>query len=253
MFSSFVTSCIIASERASGIVSRVIHVLRVPFFCLHPCFRMHVLRYPCSVRSFEVQMEWVWAWAEDTPQEEQEEDEEDESSSSNSTSSTTSASASASASASGSVRAPTLEKKAARSTVLEKEKEKAKEKESEAKGEAVGQQKEELAAAAHDVVVVEGAKGKEGKAKEGKPKGKEKGTEKAGGVGNVGFKIEGAVGPQKSMPAKTTRFEHYKESTKFMNDMQVLFTSHALCFACLRHCFQRRYARDPRSSTTGCA
>ena len=37
-----------------------------------------------------------------------------------------------------------------------------------------------------------------------------------------------------------------------MNDMQVLFTSHVLCFACLRQCFQRRsprYACDPRSSS----
>ena len=71
-------------------------------------------------------------------------------------------------------------------------------------------------------------------------------------MGNVAFKIEGAVGPQKSMPAKTTRFEHYKESTQFMNDMRVLFTSHALCFACLRPCFQRRpprYARDPRAGS----
>ena len=105
-------------------------------------------------------------------------------------------------------------------------------------------------------MVVEGAKGKEGKAKKGKPKGKakgkEKGKEKAGGVGNVGFKIEGAVGPQKPMPAKTTRFEHYKESTQFMNDMEVLFASHALCFACLRQCFQRRlprYACDPRAGS----
>ena len=31
-------------------------------------------------------------------------------------------------------------------------------------------------------------------------------------MGNVGFTIEGAVDPQQSMPAKTTRFEHYKES-----------------------------------------
>ena len=89
--------------------------------------------------------------------------------------------------------------------------------------------------------MVEGAKGKEGKAKEGKPKGKEKrkekGKEKAGGVGSVGFKIEGAVGPQKSIPAKTTRFEHYKDNAQYANDMQVFFTSHALCFACLRPCF----------------
>ena len=37
-----------------------------------------------------------------------------------------------------------------------------------------------------------------------------------------------------------------------MNHMQVLFTSHALCFACLRQCFQRRspcYARDPRAGS----
>ena len=54
------------------------------------------------------------------------------------------------------------------------------------------------------------------------------------------------------MPAKTTRFEHYKDSAQYMNDMQVLFTSHALCFACLRPCFQRRpprYARDPRAGS----
>ena len=110
--------------------------------------------------------------------------------------------------ASGSQRVPTPDKKAARSTFLEKEKEKHSEKEKdtekepEAEGEAIGQQKQELAAAAQDVVVVEGAKGKEGKAKEGKPKGKEKGKEKgeekgkekAGGVGSVGFKIEGSSG-----------------------------------------------------------
>ena len=54
------------------------------------------------------------------------------------------------------------------------------------------------------------------------------------------------------MTAKTTRFEHDKESMQFMNDMQVLFTSHVLCFACLQQCFQRRspsYARDPRSAS----
>ena len=54
------------------------------------------------------------------------------------------------------------------------------------------------------------------------------------------------------MPAKTTRFEHYKESTQFMNGTQVLYTSHVLCFACLRQCFQRRsprYARDPRAGS----
>ena len=37
-----------------------------------------------------------------------------------------------------------------------------------------------------------------------------------------------------------------------MNNMQVLFTSHVLCFACLQQCFQRRsprYARDPRSGS----
>ena len=213
MFSAFMTCCITASERASESVSHVISVLRVPVSCLHPCFWMHVLRYLCSVRSFQLQKDRFWAWAEDRPQEEEQEEEEDESSSSSSSSTTSSASASG---AGGSQRAPTPEKKAARSTVLEKEKEKHKEKEKdkekepEAEGEAVGQQKQELAAAAQDVVVVEGAKGKEGKAKEGKPKGKEKGKEKgkrkAGGVGGVGFKIEGAVGPQKSMPAKTTRF-----------------------------------------------
>ena len=52
------------------------------------------------------------------------------------------------------------------------------------------------------------------------------------------------------MPAKTTRFEHCKESTQFMNDVQV--TSHVLCFACLQRCFQRRslrYARVPRSGS----
>ena len=38
VFSSFLASCIIAPERASGIASRVIHVLRVPVFCLHPYF-----------------------------------------------------------------------------------------------------------------------------------------------------------------------------------------------------------------------
>ena len=77
VFSSFMTCSIIASERASGIVSRVIHVPRVPVFCLHPCFWMHVLRYPCSVRSFQLQRDRFWAWAEDTPQEEEDEDEED--------------------------------------------------------------------------------------------------------------------------------------------------------------------------------
>ena len=100
------------------------------------------------------------------------------------------------------------------------------------------------------------AKGKEGKVNEakqkGKEKGKEKGKDKAGGMGNEAFKIEGAEGPQKSVPAKTTPFEHYKESTQFMNDMQVLFTSHVLCFACLRQCFHRRsprYAHDMRAGS----
>ena len=51
----------------------------------------------------------------------------------------------------------------------------------------MGQQKTELAAAAQEVVVAEGAKGKEGKVKEGKQKGKEKGKEKAGGLGQVAF------------------------------------------------------------------
>ena len=190
--SSFLTCRIIASERASGIVLRVIHVLRVPIFCLHRCFWMHVLLYPCSIRSFELQKDQFRAWAEDTPQGEEEEEEEEEVESSSSSSSSTSASAS------GSVRAPTPEKKAAMSTVLEKEKakhnekDKDKEKGPEAQGEAVGQQKTELAAAAQDVVVPEGANGKEGTVKEGKQKGKEKGKkEKAGGVGNVAFQIEG--------------------------------------------------------------
>ena len=171
VFSAFMTCCIIASERASGSVPRVICVMRVPVSCLHPCFWMHILRYPCSVRSFRLQKDRFWAWAEDTPQEEEEEKEEDESSSSSSSSTTTS-SASASG-ASGSQRAPTLEKKAARSTVLEKEKEKHKEKEKdkekepEAEGEAIGQQKLELAAAAQDVVVREGASGRKGKPRRG--------------------------------------------------------------------------------------
>ena len=243
VFSSFMTCCRIASESASGIVSRVIHVLRVPIFCLRHCFWTRLWRHPCSVCSFQLQKDRFWAWVEETPQaEEEEEDEEDESSSS----STSSASASASASASGSVRAPTPENKVARSTVSEKEKEKHKKKEkdnekgAEAEGEAVGQQKTELAAAAQVVVVEGGAKGKQGKVKQGKQKGKEKRKEKAGGVGQVAFKIEGAPGPQKSVPAKTTRFEHYQESTQFMNDMQALFTSHVLCFQCLQQCFQRR-------------
>ena len=88
MFSAFVTCCIIASERASGSVPRVIRVLRVPVSCLHPCFWMHVLRYPCSVRSFQLQKDRFWAWAEDTPQEEEEEEEEEDDSSSSSSSST---------------------------------------------------------------------------------------------------------------------------------------------------------------------
>ena len=226
--SAFCAFRFLASTPASGCTSCVIRVLYVLFSCRRAGFG---------------------AWAEDTLQEEEEEEEEeDDSSSSSSSSSTSSASASG---ASGSQRAPTPEKKAARSTVLEKEKEKHKEKEKDkekepqAEGEAIGQQKQELAAAAQDVVVVEGAKGKEGKAKEGKPKGKEKGKEKgtekgkekAGGVGNVGFKIEGEVGPHKSIPAKTTRFEHYKDSAQYANDMHVIFTSHALCFACFRPCF----------------
>ena len=109
VFSSFVTCCIIASKRASGIVPHVIRVLRVPVSCLHPYFWMHLLRYPCPLRSFQPQKDRFWAWAEDTPQEEEDEEEEDESSSSSSSTSTSSASASASAS--GSVRAPTLEQK----------------------------------------------------------------------------------------------------------------------------------------------
>ena len=143
-----------------------------------------------------------------------------------------------------------MEKDKDKKTEKHKEKEKDKEKGGEVEGEALGQQKMELAAAAHEVVVAEGAKGTEGKVKERKSKGQEKGKEKAGGLGQVAFKIKGAVGPQKSVPAKTTRCEHYKESTQFMNDMQVLFMSHVLCFACLQQCFPRRsprYARDLRS------
>ena len=74
VFFFFVTCCIIASERASGIVSRVIHILRVPILCLHPCFWMHVLRFSCSLRSFQLQKDRFWAWAQDTPQEEKEEE-----------------------------------------------------------------------------------------------------------------------------------------------------------------------------------
>ena len=107
------------------VVSRVIHVQRAPLVCLHRCFWMHVLRYPCSVRSLQLQKDRLLALAEDTPQGEEEEEEEEVESSSISSSSTNSASASGS----GSVRAPTPEKKAARSTILEKEKEKHKEKE----------------------------------------------------------------------------------------------------------------------------
>ena len=77
VFSSFVTCYIIASERASRIVSRVIHIPRVPVFCLHPWFWMHVLRYPCSVRSFQLQKDRFCAWAEDTPQGTEEEEEEE--------------------------------------------------------------------------------------------------------------------------------------------------------------------------------
>ena len=88
MFSAFMTCCIIASERASGSVPRVILILRVPVSCLHPCFWMHVLRYPCFVRSFQLQKDRFWAWAEDKPEEEEEGEEEDESSSSSSSSST---------------------------------------------------------------------------------------------------------------------------------------------------------------------
>ena len=95
MFSAFMTCCSIASERASGSVPRGIRVLRVPVSCLHPCFWMHVLRYPCSVRSFQLQKDRFWAWAEDTPQEEEEEEEEEDDSSSSSNSSTSAASASA--------------------------------------------------------------------------------------------------------------------------------------------------------------
>ena len=98
--------------------------------------------------------------------------------------------------------------------------------------------KTELAAAAEEVVVADSAKGKEGKVKEGKKKGKEKRKEKAGGVGNVALKIEGAVGPQESLPAKTTRFQHNKETKHLLNDKQVSFTSHVLCFACVQRCFQ---------------
>ena len=66
----------------------------------------------------------------------------------------------------------------------------------------------------------------------------------------MAFKIEGAVGPQRSVPAKMTRFQYYKERTQLMNVMQVLFTYLMLCFACIQQCFQGpspRYARDPRS------
>ena len=283
VFSSFPTCCIIASERASEIVLRVIHVLRVPVFYLHRYFWMHVVRYLCSVRSFQLQKDWCWASTEDTPQGEEEEEEEEDESSSSSSNSSSSSKASASASASGSGRAPTPEKKAPRSTGLEKDKDKEKEKHKEkekdkekggggAEGEAVGQQKTELAAAAQEVVVAEGAKGKEGIVKEGKQKGKEKGKEKAGGLAQVAFKIEGVVGPQTSVAAKTTRFEHYEESRQFMNDMEVLFTSHVLCFACLhnaskgvcrvmcvvhvpvpcfRTCFWRTFVRFSRPSGSG--
>ena len=191
VFSAFMTCCIIASERASSSVPRVIRVLRVPVSCLHPCLWMHVLRYPCSVRSFQLQKDRFWAWTEDTPQEEEEEEEEDEFQQQQQQQHHQQCQRQ---------RRQWQTAGAHSGEEGRKEKEKDKEKEPEAEGEAIRQQKQELAAAAQDVVVVEGAKGKEGKAKEGKPKGKEKGEEKgkekgkekAGGVGSVGFKIEGA-------------------------------------------------------------
>ena len=265
VLSSFPTCFIIVSERASGNVLRVIHVVvripRVRVFCLQCCFWMHVLRYPCSVRSFSVakrpglglggghaarRRTGGGGGRRVLRQQQQQQQQQQQ----------------GQCQPSGSGRATTPENKAPRSTVLEKdkdkekekhkEKEKDKEKGGEAKGEALGQRKTELAAPAEEVVVAEGAKGKEGKLKEGKRKGKEKGKEKAGGLGQVAFNIEGAAGPQNSVPAKTTRFEHYKEITQFMNGMQVLVTSHVLCCACLQQCFQRRsprYARDPRSGS----
>ena len=68
LFCSFPTCGIIASKRVSGMALRVIHVLCVPVFCLHPCFWMHGLRYPRYVCSFQLQKDRFWAKAEDKPQ-----------------------------------------------------------------------------------------------------------------------------------------------------------------------------------------
>ena len=71
-------------------------------------------------------------------------------------------------------------------------------------------------------------------------------------MGSMAFKIERAPGFEKSLLAKKTCLEHHKERRQFMNDMQVLFTSPVLCFACLRQSFQRRSprrARDPHSGS----
>ena len=62
VFSSFPTCYMIASVRASRNFLCVIHVLRVPVFCLHRCFWMHVLHYPCFACSFQLQLDRFWAW-----------------------------------------------------------------------------------------------------------------------------------------------------------------------------------------------
>ena len=85
VFSPILTCSIIGSEGASWIISRVIHVLCVPAFCLRRLFWMRVLRYPCSVPSLQLQKDQFWAWAEDTPQGEEDEEEEQEAESSSST------------------------------------------------------------------------------------------------------------------------------------------------------------------------
>ena len=179
----------------------------------------------------------------DKPQSSSEDEEEEEAESSSSSSSA------ASLGASGSGRAPTPEKKAARSTVLEKDKDKEKEKDKE-KGGGGGQNGRRWGRGRRSLSGGRGSRGSggcegEGKAEEGKHKGKEgkPRKEKGGGLGSVAFKIEGAAGPRKLVPVKTTRFKHYKENMQFMNDMQVSFTSHVLCFVCLQRCSQRRLPR----------
>ena len=71
-------------------------------------------------------------------------------------------------------------------------------------------------------------------------------------MGKVGFKIEAAKGPQKSIPAKSMRIEHYKESTSYFKDIRVYFVCCLYCFWCLRARFSKWLPRFLRPLRSGC-